>query len=128
MSSIGTLSCDTLNWPNKTPAYAHSTAYRQPGRDGNGHVGGVVYGEPTTIRSTHFMNDMTGEKALLDEAKGLCNTVLDVLEDVAGGGSVTNEDVFVESFRLVKRGGCSGPGGTAYSVQLEFTAYLPVEV
>lgn len=126
MSSLGTLFCDTINWP-KTPAYAHSTAYRQSGRNGNGHVGGVIYGDATTLTSTHFLNNMTEEKALLDEAKALCNTYLDVLEDVAGGGSVTTSDVFVESFKLVKRSGCAGPGGTGYTVKLEFVVYMPVE-
>jgi len=127
--SVGSLNCDLINWP-KAPAYQHSTPYRQPGRNGNGHVGGVTYADPSTLTATIFLTDKTFEKATLDQAVALCAIEANphtVTESTEVGDDVVTEDVFVESFKVVKSNACVGPGATNYVLILAFTVYMPVE-
>lgn len=126
MGDVGGITCRCIEWLKGVP-FAHSTPYRQPGRDGNGHVGGVTYAEASTLRSTHTIGSKSEERSLLDLAAGLCNDACSISEDVIGGGSVVTSDVWVESFKPVKSTAVDGlPDGDRYVVILEWIVYVPV--
>ncbi len=126
--SVGSLNCNLINWP-KAPAYSHSTAYRQPGRNGNGHVGGVVYADASLLTATILVTDKTMEKGILDQAVALCAISANphtVTESTEVGEDIVTDNVFVESFKVVKSNACVGPGSSGYIIILAFTVYMPV--
>ena len=125
MSYIGTFDCDALNWLKATPQ-VHSTAYRQPGRNGNGHVLGPRYAEASTITTTSFAVSKLAGDALQIAADQLCGTVQNVGEKAMGWPDVITLDVYIESVKVTKSNACISTGNKGYVLILSWTVYIPV--
>jgi hypothetical protein len=124
MSSVGGIQANTLSWTKVVP-FAHSTRWRQTGRNGNGHTVGPVYADPSKIVTHHFLNSKANEEAFLKSCASLCSGPVTVVESTQQGSDLTFDEVYVEAVVPTKSNGVSGPGSTTYLVVLEWTVYLP---
>lgn len=123
-SALG-INADTIEWV-KLPAFNHSAPYRQAGRDGNGHVVGPKYADPSTLRSTHFVVDEDEADTLLASVAAVMGTSGSVhVAKMTGVDNITL-DVYAESFKPSKMNACMGPGSARFVVVLEWTVYMPV--
>ncbi len=122
--SIGATEFYLTRWVKAAP-FVRSNVFRQPNRDGNNHVLGKKYSEPSTIETEQFLNTYLLEKDTIKEYAALCGALQDIVETDDSGNTVTHSDVWVESVQITKSNACVGPGDGVHIICATFTVYLP---
>lgn len=122
--SIGSTTFYVMRW-TKAPPYVRSRVFRQPNRDGNSHSVGKKYAEASIITTEQFLSTYLLEDDEIKEYAALCGDTQTVVMVDNTGNTVTHNDVWIESVRIVKSNVCVGPGATEHVIVAEFTVYLP---